>query len=373
MKIIYQNIILLLIFSVIAGCIKEPVAPENDSKIDLMNNYAIILCEGLLGYNNASITYFNFENGNTIQKIFSHINHFALGDIANDFVSDDNYFYFVISNSKVIYKIDKASLKLISKLTFLGENFPRKMIIDENEIGFVSDAYSSKVYKINLKDMSILDEVTVGPQPEGLVVDSKNIYIVNSGWGDINKKAENASTISIVDKQTMKLETFFKTGTNPVEIIRDPLQHYIYVLYYHLPSQKDSLGGIIQYEAETFTKMKEWKGDYSNMKLSQTGDSIYILSGGYQQKNNINASSIQIIDTKTNQVEKILQNDNLNEIWYNFQIDFIANQIWIANAKNFQTEGEIIIYDIKESGKPQLTKSLKTGINPNIIYIYRKN
>jgi hypothetical protein len=358
-------IILLLLFA-LNSCVKTPTSPVNDESLP-SGEAIIVLCEGLNGYNNAELNILELNTGKTFNKVFEQINKFPLGDIANDIVRSDNFIYIVVSTSKLIYKINLSTWKVEGKTIFTGNNFPRKLIINEN-FGFVTDAYSSKVNKIDLSSMLVIDSVQVGPQPEGISIHSGKLFIVNSGWGDINKDAEDASTISVVDINNFSLIKTLNTGANPVEIITNAEKNKLYVCYYNLPSLKDSLGGIIQYEMNTLHKSKEWRGNFSEMKLSTTGDSIIVLNGGFQQKQINEISSIQVIDLKTDFTSILLENPTLNEKWYNFEIDYQRNQLIIANAKNFQSKGELLIFDMNSKlTKPKLLYSVETGINPHKI------
>lgn len=367
MKLI--KIILLLTLLSISSCIKTPTNPIQDQTLP-QGEFSLILCEGLNGYNNAEINVFESETGELHENIFEKINEFPLGDIANDIQISENYLFIVVSASKVVYKIDLKSWKVTNQLHFEGNHFPRKLILDDG-LGYLTDAYSSQLYKIEINSMKIIDSVKVGPQPEGLASNLKNIYVVNSGWGDINKNAEGASTISVIDKNTFSVMKSIKTGSNPVEIQIDDKNNFLYVVYYNLPSLKDSLGGIIKYDLLDINILQEWRGNFSEMKLSYSGDTIYTLNGGFQQKQKNEQSSIQLIDLAQGNTKTLLKNDNSFEKWYNFAIDYKRNYIWIANAKNFQTKGEIKIFELVNS-TPKIIKSLTTGINPNKIILNLK-
>jgi hypothetical protein len=361
----------IFIFSVIIfqGCVKEPILPEGNKTFSLSGEFALILGEGLIGNNNASLTLIEFESGNASINFFEACNNFPLGDIANDAVIYDNFFYVLVSNSKVFYQIDLITGKVKNKLLFEGESFPRKFIIYYNS-AYITDAYKSMVYKVDLNEMKILKSVKVGPQPEGITQFGGKLFIVNSGWGDVNKNAPDASTISIIDAQSMVEINKINSGKNPVEIIADTINQYLYVNYYNLPSLKDSLGGIVQYNINSLNKINEWRGNYSSLKLSCTGDSILFLKGGFQQKDKVESNSIQLIDLRRNSIKTIIVNDKLKENWYNFEIDYKRNYLWISNAGNFQSEGEVLIYPLNALQTNLFPiKSFKTGINPNKILI----
>lgn len=361
--------VILILFSTLNGCVKNPTTIKENDIIDFSSHFSIVLCEGLFGYNNASLTFCNLDRGMSDINFFENINNFPLGDIANDAIKIGDYLYVVLSNSKTIYKINFNNGRVENKLNLNGENFPRKLCIISDSIGIYTDAYSNTLNEINLNSMNVTKSLTIGPQPEGLAYFNGKIYVANSGWGDVNKNAPGASTISIVDVSSFEEVNRVPTGLDPTEIQIDTNKKLLYVLYYNLPSLKDSLGGIIQYDLISGQKKDEWRGNFSNMQLSLSCDSILVVKGGFQKKTELYQNSIFLIDLKNKSTKDLIGNNNENENWFNFQIDYLRNQIWISNAKNFQSNGEILIYDLFSK---ILIKKYSTGINPSKI-IFKKS
>lgn len=363
------NYIFLIILLCLVSCKREPVAPVNTNNIDLKNNFSLIFCEGNYGLSNASISYFNLESGEVNNQFFEQINGYQIGDVLNDALLYKDFLYVVVSTSKTIYKISLKNGQVAQKLNFTGNNLPRKIVLYDDSTCFVTDAYSNSVFEINTSGMSIKRQIKVGVQPEGIGIYNNYLFTVNSGWGDINKNAPDASTISIIDLFSNQELNKIKTKNNPVELLVDSINKFLYVVYYNYPSLKDSLGGILQYDLRSFKLLQEWRGNYSNLTLSHSRDTLFMIANNTPGKETLTNGSIRMINRKTNEIKDLIINKT-KDFWYSFFIDYKRNYIWVANSKNFQSSGEIYIYptDFNNSTSNYLKKFI-VGINPNKIIL----
>jgi glutamine cyclotransferase len=375
MKKILNFIFFILLIS-LTGCVKELLAPNESGVFNLDDDIAIIVNEGLYGYNNASISLLDLNDNSYVENIFEKVNLYELGDVANDAITQNNFLYVVVSNSKTLFKINLNTMKVISKLTFSGNNFPRKLSIINDSTLLLSDAYSSSIYKVNSNNMEVEKSINVGPQPEAIANFSHYAYVVNSGWGDINKNAANSSTISIIDLNNFVELKKIETGKDPVELAIDTINRYLYVMYYNYPSLKDSVGGIIQYDLSdlnNLNKTNEWFGNFSNLKISATGDTLFFIANNTPGKDNNKNGSIKMLDVQRNLMKDILVNYTPN-FWYCFTIDVKKNLIWVGNAKNFTSDGEILVYSLNfNNPNEQPLIKYTTGNNPNRILLKYHN
>jgi hypothetical protein len=351
------------------SCIKEPISPSINDNINLATSYALIFCEGNYGLNNASISFINLETGEINNNFFEAFNNFQIGDVLNDAIIHKEYLYVVVSTSKTIYKISLMTGKVVKKLTFSGNNLPRKIAIYNDSTIFVTDAYSNSVFEINSNQMNINYQIKVGAQPEGISIYNNLLFTANSGWGDINKTSPDASTISIIDLNIHQEISKIKTKNNPVELLIDSVNNFLYVVYYNYPSLKDSSGGILQYDIHSLQILKEWQGNYSNLALSYTKDTLFMIANNTPGKDANENSSIRMIDRKTDLKKEIIIKKS-TDFWYSFFIDYSRNFIWVGNAKNFQSNGEILIFSTDfHNTTSNYIKKFQVNVNPNKIIL----
>ncbi len=361
-------IIFILIGVFISSCVQDPVKNlDDDVRID--NNSAVIICEGLYGYNNASVTTFSTSTGKVNPQIFQQVNGFDLGDIANSSIILDSSLYVIVSTSRVLYKISLKNFKVQQVLLFPTNAYPRQIISNDGYF-YVSEAYTNKIYKIKQSDLKIADFIIVGAQPEGMCVLDNYLYVVNSGWGDINTSHSDANTIYKINLSDLQIVKKVKTFPNPVEIIADSISKKIYVTYYHLPSQKDSVGGILEYDDNLLIN-KEFKGNFLKTKIINNKKLLSLIDNNPSRGKNYNPG-LAVIDLLDNSTKTILKNNIKMEFWYNFLFDPDNQQIWICNAMDFQSNGKIEIYNTNYTlTKIELIKSFYTGLNPNQILLWK--
>lgn len=361
-----KYILFLLLSLFFLSCVPDPTIPDISDEFQIKPTSVLILCEGLLGYNNASITIANIDDSKFSNSIFEEINSHPLGDIANDIIQHKDYYLIITSSSKTLYKIDKKTLKVSKSLIFKGNALPRKMAIQNNTI-YITDAYQNCIHKVSEDSLNYLGSIKVGAQPEGIVILDKMIFVANSGWGDINKNHPQANYLYKIDIKSENLISSIKTDKNPVELICDSANSYIYLTYYNLPSLQDSTGGIVKYDNKLI-ELSRVSGNFIRTKLSDKSDVLYAINDNTPGKNNQQSPGIVEIDFNNKSIKTLVTNKQKQEFWYNFEIAPTTGMLWICNAKNFQNLGEIIIYDNwKTNQYPEKIFNFLTGVNPNKI------
>lgn len=366
MKIKYLIIFLLCIFLV--SCLRTP-QPTEQENLPYSKPSVFILCEGLYGYNNATLTRFDIATNHNIINFFESNNPgYQLGDIANDALLKGDSIFVLVSTSKILYLISATTGKIINYANFEGFRYPRRMVLANDSIIYFSDAYDNSVNEFNINQWQLTNKITVGPQPEGLFYFRNKIYVVNSGWGDINKNNPDAGTLWIINTITRNVEKKIKVGPNPVEILIDSINNRYFVTYYNLPSEPDELGGIIVFDLLSDIEIYHLRGNFTNALFDNKYNSLFaIYNNSPKIQNNTNGGIAQI-NLNDYSIQLMVKNESPNDIWYSLAIDSERNYLWIGNAKNFQVQGEILIYNL--NNPKNLFKTIQTGMNPNKILFY---
>ncbi|MCE5305312.1 hypothetical protein LLG34_06405 [bacterium] len=364
----YKHIIYIIPLLLFVACVQTPHPTEQES-----SNYskpaAFILCEGLYGYNNASLTRYDMATNKTNTNFIEENNPGnQLGDIANDAILKGDSLFVLVSTSKVLYLIDAQTGKIIKYYAFEGFRYPRRMVIANDSLLYFSDAYDNSINEFNINLWEVTNKISVGPQPEGLFYFQNKIYVVNSGWGDINKNNPGAGTLWIINTITKNIENKIIVGPNPVEIILDSLNNRYFITYYNYPSAQDSLGGTIEFDLQSNKELMHWRGNFNNITLDYSGKSLFAIYNNSPKLKNNGDGGVAIINLVDNSMKLIIKNPLPNNIWYSLSFDKLRNYIWVGNAKNFQVNGEVLIFDL--SNPDNAIKSFQTGVNPNRILFY---
>jgi hypothetical protein len=121
------------------------------------------------------------------------------------------------------------------------------------------------------------------------------------------------------------------------------------------------LGGIAEFDLSNLEETNRWHLRPKAMNLSSNQDTLFF----------INNNDIYFIPLNTDsKPQLLLKNPNPSDIWYSMAISPFDNTIWVGNAKNYQIEGEILVFDNKPS--TQYSAKYSIGMNPNSIIFYQK-
>lgn len=178
---------------------------KEGSIIEIPNERAYILNEGSYGNNNAVLSLYNYKTDTIVSgDIFGTQNGARLGDTGQDIIAYQNNLYLVLYGSKYIVKMNGAGVEK-ARFSFddkLGQ--PRYMVGEGSHIYVTT--YGGYVAKFNADNLTFVDTVKVGNNPEHIIAQDGKIYCVNSGWGKDNR-------LSIIDikefKKAENVELFY--------------------------------------------------------------------------------------------------------------------------------------------------------------------
>jgi len=357
------SIILVALF----GCVSTPNQPFENSDLSPQGKGAYILCEGLQGQNNSSLYRYSFEklSNLTTKDYFNTVNPtLQLGDIANFIVKKGDTAYVAVTVGGHIEILRISTGKWINRIILNGNNrAPREIAIVNDSIGYITDLHSNSLTQFNPTTFQVIaDNISVGYAPEGIVATGNYVFTANSGFGDYayDHAEIKAHSISVVEIKTNSEIAVLPAGINVQSLRLNSTQTKFYALYTHLPRfEKDSLGGIIEYDALTFNELQHWKFKVSkNFGLSFTGDTLLFL----------NNDGLYILNTKTNTQPKLVAKSDNNEHWYSVTVSPFDGNVWICNAKGYTTKGEVQMLNPNNNWK--IEQRISVGVNPNTIIFF---
>jgi len=345
-------------------------APRSDGSIEGF----YLLNEGNMGMNRASIDVFNYRTGNYTTDIYSERNPTVvkeLGDVGNDIQIYGNKVYTVINVSNKVEVIDKWTAKRIRKIdipncryvTFYKDkayvsSYSGPVAIDPNaEIGFVAE--------IDTTSLEIKRKVTVGYQPEQMVVHNGKLYVANSGGYRVPNYDR---TVSVIDLETFTEIKKIDVGINLYGMQIDS-RGDIYVSsrgdYYNTPSNL--------FVIDTQTDEKKMQLDLPVLGMCLVDDLLYFYSVQWSYLTNSNKITYGILDTKTKKIisDKIITDGTDKQIMipYGLQVNPETKEIYITDAQNYVVTG--YIYCFTPEGKLKW-KTTAGNIPAHIAFITKK-
>ena len=333
-----------------------------------------LLNEGNMGSNKATLDYFDYESGIYTKNIYAERNPGVvkeLGDVGNDIQIYGDRLYAVINCSHFIEVMDVETAKHIGIVSIPNCRY----IVFKGDYAYVSsyagpvqidpNARLGYVAKVDLQTLKVVDECTVGYQPDELVVVGDKLYVANSGGYRV---PNYDSTVSVIDLNTFKETHKIEVAIN---LHRLELDRYGYLWvssrgdYYDVPSKTFVIN------TQTDEVVKEL--DLANSNMTRAGDSLYVYSTEWNYNTGENTITYAIVDTKT---QEVIDNNFIKDgtereidIPYGVAVNPETKEIFATDAKTYVNPGTLHCYGADGRRKWSVT----TGDIPaHIVFTDRK-
>ena len=344
-----------------------------------------LLNEGNMGSNKATIDYLDFCNGYYIRNIYGERNPNVikeLGDVGNDIQVYGNRLYAVINCSHKVEVMDRRSCQRIGQIDIPNCRyicFHEDKAYVSSYVGPVSidkNAQLGAIFEVDTATLKVTRKVTVGYQPDELVIMDDYLYVVNSGG---YRGPEYDSTLSVVSLKDFKQVKKIPVTINPHRLRKDRYgQLWISSRgdYKDVPSQlvlmKNVESGITNEQGFQNSKFIIQKFNISSSEMVILGDSLFFYGVNWNTQTETNNIRYGIVDVKTHTLlseQIITDGTDMNiKVPYGIQINPYNGDIYITDAKNYVSSGQLHCYS--RSGKKKW--SIRTGDIPaHMCFVYR--
>ncbi|MCK5741535.1 MAG: hypothetical protein KAH48_04900 [Chlorobi bacterium] len=355
------NILIIFIVIILSSCVQDPSSPAVISQSFGNGSGVMVLCEGLWGMNNSSLTIFSMDSDLVINDYYQQANPGRkLGDLASDLVVLGDTAFISSSSADKIIVIRISDGKHIADISTEVGDFPRKLCIFSSELGFWTNLKANSITAFNPTTFEIIQSnIKTGPAPEAIAVSSKYIFVANSGYGDFLADEPDAGTVGVYDINSFEKVTTIAGMPNVMELKYIPETDKLYACYYHLPSANDSLGGIVEIDGADLKILQEKRIDGSTMAVSRKLERVFFT--------NINGMYSFDLNNFDSPVEHLIQPINPGDIYYSIAVDELRDLLYPANARQYTTNGQIEVYNFSLLNEP--LRRIDCGLNPNKIIL----
>ena len=359
------NIVLwVLLFSFLTGCMNDDVLHDfNRLHANRQGKAVFVVNEGNFMYGNASLSYYNPTTGKMLNNIFYNTNALPLGDVAYSMTIHDSLGYIVVNNSGKIYCINIHTFHYVGKITELTS--PRYLLFITDKKAYVSDLYAKAITIVNPQNETITGTISLEnnnpdfyQHPSEQMVAFDNKVFVNC-WSYDNK-------VLVIDTQNDKIIDSITVGKQPNSMVIDKYQK-LWVL-----SDGGSVGTPYGQEQASLTRIDaatlhvekrfdfhEMAASPSNLNCNGSGDTLWYLynnwAGGSVERAGVYA--MPATADKLPATPVVPQKDGL---FYALGVDPSNSQLYISDAVDFVQPGKVYVY----SPKGQPTDTLTAGIIP---------
>lgn len=387
MKRIFQNfgkVVLAIALVAAAGCRKEDTLrflpgengePSDYEVVDAAVNASAepsgiyLVNQGNQGSNKARLDFLNFHNGFYIRDVFTEYNPEVvkgLGDTGNDVQVYKGKVFAVVNGSHKVEIMDAYSMKRLAQVDVPNCRF---IAFDGNSAYVTSYVAKDKealktqkgaLYRIDLDTYKVTGQVTVGYQPEQLVIRDGKAYVANSG----GYVAGYDDTVSVVDLKSMKVEYDIEVAVN-LELMLVDAEGTIWV---------SSRGNYIDVSSTLNYLVK--KGDKYELggsvnvpvsSMALAGDKIYVIGSTYTPPSWALTTTYNIVNAKTRKLESgsFITDGTESDIATAFTVTVNPGNgdIYVTDAKDYVSSGTLHCY----TGSGKHKWSVHTGDIPGRI------
>ncbi len=198
---------LTVLFTACENNINEPAGNTYGSGVYIIN-------EGFFLSNNATITYYDPDDGTMDHAIFYNANGRVIGDVLQSFAVKGDTGFIVVNNSAKVEVVDMTTFETISEP--FAVTYPRYFLPVTPEKGYLTNgSLQGYVLIVDFSSFTVSDSIQVGCGPETLIKLEDRIFVCNSGgWG-------LDSTISVIDPALDEVTSTFEVSDNPFDIAAD--------------------------------------------------------------------------------------------------------------------------------------------------------
>jgi len=341
----YKSLLFVSLVSLIlSSCLKKEnvVYPTIEGQV---GQRMLILNEGLFQQNNASLTWANFTSGTVSQNYFQQIVGRPLGDTGNDIKKYGNKIYIVVNTSSTIEVLDATTFALIEQIEMQNNGVAKQpRFIDFHEGKAFVTCYDGFVDVIDTINLSVIQRIQVGSNPDHLRVAGDKVYVSNSGGLNF---PDYDSTVSVISALSLTEIKKINVGINPGSIAVGG-NGDVYVVtrgnFGSIPSR------MIAIETSTDTKSESYAFEVNS--LSEKNGDVLIFE-------TIGAPSIKLFDVNSN----VLQNASLIDFTgivtpYEVQYESSIDRIYVFDANSYVNIGKVLEY----SGNGGFIRAYQAGL-----------
>jgi YVTN family beta-propeller protein len=308
--------------------------------------------------NNTTLTYYNISTGTAATDFYAGVNGSGLGDTGNDLLIYGSKLYIVMSVSSYVEVADVATAQSIKKISFKNASNvgrqPRYIVGYKDKV--LVSAYDGTVAVIDTATLVIEKNITVGANPEMMAIYGDKLYVANSGG--YNPVLD--STISVVNLTTFTEQQKITVGVNPNTMAADNAGN----IYVGCTGNYATVGPKLV-KVSTFTNSVVKSADTAVGKMVFFEGQLF-ASGGYLGVPYVRALSTTDFSQKS---ANFITDGTKVTTPYGLNIDTNSGDVYITDAKDFSTSGEVFCFDM--TGKKKFSFKVTPGLNPNTVAFIR--
>lgn len=337
--------IILFFLGILFSCVKPPPLEKNAETLHATKEKgAYILNEGNFQWGNARLDYIHVSEGNIQKDVFFTQNARKIGDVLQSGEIINNQLWLVVNNSgkiEIVQPDNAASIKTLS-----GLQSPRYVIKADENTAYVSDLYANGIHIISLPGIEKTGFIPLPGWTEKMLLDSGRVWVTNL-------KKEYVYRIQTGSNQILD-SILVGLGNNSV--VKD-IQGNIWILCSG-SADLNIAGRLVCLHPVSGQILRSYPFSDpggTDLQLSPDKSVLYWLKGG-----------IWKMEIQSSVLPTAPLISAGSEIFYGLKIHPSNPAVYVMNAGDYVSEGQIMEYDFSGS----FLRSFRTGIIPGDMVFY---
>lgn len=345
-----------LLCLMMASCVPEdPITPGTMT----VGKGVFVINEGTFTYANSSLTFYNPEMDTVTNNLFYRANGAPIGDVGQSLALLNGYLYIVVNNSNYIYKVDANTIVCDTTKPYVVKDFysPRYMFPVAPDKAYVSDLVGTDLWIINPQDMTHTGSVSMGKSTETMVQVGRELYVTN--WSRYYVDGMENNTVQVVDIENDIKVADITVGVEPNGMVVDK-NGMVWVLCegdsFDLDADVPSTLWRINPLTKDATLVTTFEQQALNLAIDPTRTYLYFIYGGdWTQGGDLHRKHVDNPDAEDNFVIA-----SEGKMFYKIAVNPENGDIYLSDAKNYTTNGTVYRY----SSDGLLLSSFNAGICP---------
>ncbi len=370
MKKISVLISCMALFFLFACKPDEPIVPDDpqpspqDTVPTVTIGGMLVLNEGTFTYANSSLTYYNPEKDSVANYVFFNANGAPIGDVGQSLALIEDQLFIVVNNSNYIYKVDANTFQCDLENPYQITDFysPRYMLPVAPDKAYVSDIIGTDLWIINPQTMTHTGTIPMGKSTENMVMVGNEVYVSN--WSKYYVEGMENNTVQVVDVNTDTKIAEITVGKEPNIMVVDK-NNKVWVLCEGAIWDADP-GQPELWKIDPVTKQATLMASFTettlNLAIDPTGSYLYYVRGGdWSTSGDLHRVSI---DNPTEEDGFVIPSDG--RMFYKVFVNPNNGDIYMSDSKNYVVDGTVYRY----ASDGTLLKSFDVGICPAFMLFY---
>jgi len=258
-------------------------------------------------------------------SLFEEANGRPLGDVPNSMTIAGEKAYIVVNNSGKIEVVNKSTVASIA--TISGLKSPRNFAVVSSANAYVTSIYSDSVTVINLADNTISGYINLRRTSESIIVSNNKAFVSN--WVGGNE-------IMVIDVLTNKVTDSITVGMEPESMVIDR-NNTLWVLC-NGGWERNNFAELIQISTSSNEVIKKLifpskLASPTSLTINGAGDALFYLENG--------VNKVQLAFPILPTAPLIPQSDRT---FYKLGIDPVENYIIVTDAIDYKQQGFVLLY-----------------------------